>query len=110
MTVHERRHYDVPTGPVSRFLLLADLVLALALLLARDAALRLLVCAAAVPCSLVTCAVLRWRVCGDLKEVSGLGFCSGHSRNSGMGGDELKALLYGYTCYGRLTIMKTRKE
>jgi hypothetical protein len=65
--MRERRHHTIPTGPLSRFLLLTDLALALALLLARGAAPRLLVCAAAVPCSLVTCAVLRWRVCGDLR-------------------------------------------
>lgn len=67
MTARSRRHYLVPSAPLSRCLLLADLALALALLLARGAVPRLLVCVTAIPCSLATCAVLRWRACGDLK-------------------------------------------
>ena len=74
-----RRHFPIPTRTLSWCSLLLSLLLLLTLNLVHGAALRLWVCGAAIPVFLWTSTLLRWRMCGNIKEAATWSFMAGFS-------------------------------
>lgn len=67
MIVRAKRHFVIPAGPLSRSCLIITLVLLTSLVLIGGTVPRLLACAAAIPCSIITGTLLRWKACGDFR-------------------------------------------